>query len=195
MTSFAFMFELVPEPVWKTSIGNWSSNSPAAIRSPAAAMRCARSASRRPRSAFARAAAALMRPSQCATATGIGSPETGKFATAFVVSPPQSSCRSSVALTGRSYPPRSRRALLRDRWADRCQTPSVSSRRFATVSNGDVAVVASRDCACARACGAIGAHPARFPLDGERCLAPFGVKAARCAGLTPPRAARPTSPA
>ena len=25
----------VPEPVWKTSIGNWSSNSPAAIRSPA----------------------------------------------------------------------------------------------------------------------------------------------------------------
>ena len=22
MTSFAFMFELVPEPVWKTSIGN-----------------------------------------------------------------------------------------------------------------------------------------------------------------------------
>ena len=33
------MFELVPEPVWKTSIGNWSSNSPAATRSPAAAMR------------------------------------------------------------------------------------------------------------------------------------------------------------
>ena len=25
------MFEDVPEPVWKTSIGNWSSNSPAAI--------------------------------------------------------------------------------------------------------------------------------------------------------------------
>ena len=23
-----FMFELVPEPVWKTSIGNWSSKSP-----------------------------------------------------------------------------------------------------------------------------------------------------------------------
>ena len=28
ITSFAFMFELVPEPVWKTSIGNWSSCSP-----------------------------------------------------------------------------------------------------------------------------------------------------------------------
>ena len=29
MTSLAFMFELVPEPVWNTSIGNWSSWSPA----------------------------------------------------------------------------------------------------------------------------------------------------------------------
>ena len=28
MTSFAFMFDDVPEPVWKTSIGNWSSSSP-----------------------------------------------------------------------------------------------------------------------------------------------------------------------
>ena len=25
MTSLAFMFDEVPEPVWKTSIGNWSS--------------------------------------------------------------------------------------------------------------------------------------------------------------------------
>ena len=31
-TSFAFMFDEVPEPVWKTSIGNWSSSSPEAIR-------------------------------------------------------------------------------------------------------------------------------------------------------------------
>jgi len=29
-TSLAFMFEDVPEPVWKTSIGNWSSCSPRA---------------------------------------------------------------------------------------------------------------------------------------------------------------------
>ena len=90
-TSFAFMFELVPEPVWKTSIGNWSSSSPAAIRSAAAAIRSALSASSRPSSAFTRAAAPLIRPSQRATWTGIGSPETGKFATAFVVSPPHSS--------------------------------------------------------------------------------------------------------
>jgi hypothetical protein len=70
------MFELVPDPVWKTSIGNWSSNSPAAIRSPASAIRPASSSSSRPSSAFTRAAAALIRPSQRATETGIGSPET-----------------------------------------------------------------------------------------------------------------------
>jgi hypothetical protein len=96
-TSFAFMFELVPEPVWKTSIGNWSSSSPDAMRSAAPAIRSALSASSSPSSAFTRAAAPLMRPSQRATWTGIGSPETGKFATAFVVSPPQSSLGSVVA--------------------------------------------------------------------------------------------------
>ena len=110
------MFEDVPEPVWKTSIGNWSSSSPAAIRSAAAAMRSALSASSRPSSAFARAAAALIRPSQRATGAGIGSPETGKLATALRVSPPQSSCRSAVSLTAASLaraataPGRSRRA-------------------------------------------------------------------------------------
>ena len=98
ITSFAFMFELVPEPVWKTSIGNWSSSSPAATRSAAAAIRSAFSASSRPSSAFTRAAAALIRPSQRATETGIGSPETGKFSTAFVVSAPHSSCRSAALL-------------------------------------------------------------------------------------------------
>ena len=46
-TSLAFMFEEVPEPVWKTSIGNWSSCSPAATASPAAAIRSARSESSR----------------------------------------------------------------------------------------------------------------------------------------------------
>ena len=38
MTSLAFMFVEVPEPVWKTSIGNWSSCLPAAISSAAAAI-------------------------------------------------------------------------------------------------------------------------------------------------------------
>ena len=48
ITSFAFMFDEVPEPVWKTSIGNWSSSSPAAIRSPAAAIRSALSGVEQP---------------------------------------------------------------------------------------------------------------------------------------------------
>src|SRR4051812_37236684 len=103
ITSLAFMFELVPEPVWKTSIGNWSSSSPAAIRSPAAAMRSALSASSSPSSAFTRAAAALILPSQRATGAGIGSPETGKLPTALVVLPPQSCVRSSVLATQRDY--------------------------------------------------------------------------------------------
>ena len=68
MTSLAFMFDDVPEPVWKTSIGNWSSCLPSAISSPAAAIRSARSASSRPSSALTRAAAPLMRPSQRTTA-------------------------------------------------------------------------------------------------------------------------------
>ena len=38
MTSLAFMFDDVPEPVWKTSIGNCASCLPAAISSPAAAI-------------------------------------------------------------------------------------------------------------------------------------------------------------
>ena len=48
ITSLAFMFDEVPEPVWKTSIGNWSSSSPAAIRSPAAAIRSALSGVEQP---------------------------------------------------------------------------------------------------------------------------------------------------
>jgi hypothetical protein len=43
----------------------------------------------------------LMRPSQHATAGGIGSPETGKFTTAFLVSSPQSSRCVSVSDTVR----------------------------------------------------------------------------------------------
>src|SRR6476469_9287612 len=91
ITSFAFMFDEVPEPVWKTSIGNCASSSPFATRSAAAAIRCAFSSSSSPSSPLTRAAAALIRPSQRATGVGMGSPETGKLAIAFCVSPPQSS--------------------------------------------------------------------------------------------------------
>jgi hypothetical protein len=51
------MFVEVPEPVWKTSIGNWSSNSPSATRSAAVAIRSATSPSSSSSSALTRAAA------------------------------------------------------------------------------------------------------------------------------------------
>ena len=92
MTSLAFVFVEVPEPVWKTSIGNWSSCSPAAI-SAAALLDPARAALAeqaelavdRGRGALD-AARASARP-----ATGTVSPEIGKFSTALAVSPPHSS--------------------------------------------------------------------------------------------------------
>ena len=100
ITSFAFMFDEVPEPVWKTSIGNWSSSSPLATRSAAAEIRRAFSSSSRPSSPLTSAAADLIRPSQRATGIGIGSPETGKLAIALRVSPPQSSL-AVVSVTAR----------------------------------------------------------------------------------------------
>ena len=45
------------------------------------------------------AAAALIRPSQWTTGAGIGSPETGKFSTAFRVSPPHSSVFPVTSVT------------------------------------------------------------------------------------------------
>src|SRR3954449_7778203 len=90
MTSLVFMLDDVPEPVWKTSIGNCLSCSPAAMASPAAAICRARSLSMLPSSALTRAAVPLMRPSQWITDSGTVSPEMGKFSTAFLVSPPYS---------------------------------------------------------------------------------------------------------
>src|SRR4051794_3433616 len=111
ITSFAFMFEEVPEPVWKTSIGNCASSSPLPIRSPAAAIRSAFSGSSRPSSPFTRAAAALIRPSQRATGVGMGSPDTGKLEIALRVSPPHSSLEvdavsvTAQTLAGGAYTP------------------------------------------------------------------------------------------
>ena len=92
ITSLAFVFVEVPEPVWNTSIGNCSSCSPAATSSPARAIRSASSGSRSPSSAFTRAASAFTRASQRTTGTGTRSPDTWKFSTALLVSAPQSSC-------------------------------------------------------------------------------------------------------
>ncbi len=63
ITSLAFMLDEVPEPVWNTSTGNWSSQRPSATSSAAAAIAPAVSSSRTPRRAFTRAAAALIRAS------------------------------------------------------------------------------------------------------------------------------------
>src|ERR671910_538419 len=81
-TSLAFMFELVPEPVWNTSSGNWSSQRPSTTSCAAAAMASATSASMTPRSALARAAAPLMRASAATSERSRTTPETGKFSIA-----------------------------------------------------------------------------------------------------------------
>ncbi len=80
ITSFAFMFVDVPEPVWKTSSGKCSKRppsprSPSAISAAAPAIASAMSASMTPRSALTAAAAALIRASAMITSRGIGSPE------------------------------------------------------------------------------------------------------------------------
>ena len=82
MTSLAFMLVEVPEPVWNTSTGNWSSCSPsptaiAARRIAAAVRRSSRSSS-----ALVSAAAALIRPSARMNARGMRRPDTGKLSTA-----------------------------------------------------------------------------------------------------------------
>ena len=89
------MFVEVPEPVWKTSIGNWRSCFPAAISAAALAIREACRLESRPSSPFTSAAAPFTRASQWMTETGTVSPEMGKFSTAFVVSMPHS-CFSGI---------------------------------------------------------------------------------------------------
>ena len=87
-TSLTFVFVDVPDPVWKTSMGNWSSWRPAATSAAAAAIAFASSSPSLPSSPLTRAAAPLMRPSQWMTSGGTVSPEMGKLLTAFSVSPP-----------------------------------------------------------------------------------------------------------
>ncbi len=82
ITSLAFMFELVPEPVWNTSIGNWSSCLPSAISAAAAMIASAFSASSNPRSLFTCAQAPFSRPSARIWVRSSGRNEIGKFSTA-----------------------------------------------------------------------------------------------------------------
>jgi hypothetical protein len=90
-TSFTFMFVEVPDPVWNTSTGNWSSHRPAATSSAAAAIAAPSSASMPVTSAncsFAPAHAALMPARACTTAKGVGRPEAVKFSSASRVACP-----------------------------------------------------------------------------------------------------------
>jgi hypothetical protein len=83
-TSFMFMFDEVPEPVWYTSTGKCSATSirPSMTSSAASAIAWARSASSTPRRALARAADFLMRARAETWAGSRPLPEIGKFSTA-----------------------------------------------------------------------------------------------------------------
>ncbi len=90
ITSLAFMLELVPEPVWKTSIGKCSSYLPSATASEAFWIAMAISLLIRPSSALAPAAAHLTRPSAAMNWRGMASPDIGKLLTARCVCAPHS---------------------------------------------------------------------------------------------------------
>ena len=62
ITSLVFMLELVPEPVWKTSMGNWSSCFPSAISAAAAMIASAFSGASNPRFLLTCAQAPLSSP-------------------------------------------------------------------------------------------------------------------------------------
>src|SRR5690606_11845060 len=81
-TSLAFMLDEVPDPVWNTSSGDWSSHLPSATSRAASAIAAARSLSSTPSSAFTVAEAALTWPSAAMCAASSVRPEIGKFSTA-----------------------------------------------------------------------------------------------------------------
>ena len=84
-TSFMFMFVEVPEPVWKTSIGNSSGCLPCATSWAASLIARASFPSRRPSSAFACADAHLIPASAVRKRAGIRRPDTWKLSTARCV--------------------------------------------------------------------------------------------------------------
>ena len=81
-TSFMFMLELVPDPVWKTSTGNSPSCSPATTWSAPATIASATSSSSTSSRALTRAAAALTSAIAWMWSGSSGVPLIGKFSTA-----------------------------------------------------------------------------------------------------------------
>src|ERR1039458_4451722 len=90
MTSLAFMLLEVPDPVWNTSIGNWSSCSPTATAAAASWIAAAIASSSTPSSPFTTAASPLSEASAPIMSRPIRSPDTGKFCTARCVCAPHS---------------------------------------------------------------------------------------------------------
>ena len=87
-TSLMFMFDDVPEPVWKTSIGNSTSHSPSATSSAAAAMASAivwSTSGTSSSPAFTLAASPLIMASARMRRRSMVRPEIGKFSTARLV--------------------------------------------------------------------------------------------------------------
>ena len=84
-TSFMFMFDEVPEPVWNTSTGNCPRCSPSTISAAADRIASACSAVRTPSSAFTFAAAALTRAIALTCSASRVAPLIGKFSTARCV--------------------------------------------------------------------------------------------------------------
>ena len=79
MTSLAFMFDCVPEPVCHTTSGKWSSSLPEATSEAASITASAIPPSSLPRSRLASAQARLITPSAWTMAAGWRSQPMGKF--------------------------------------------------------------------------------------------------------------------
>ena len=88
ITSLAFMFDDVPDPVWKTSIGKCSSHFPSATSVAASAMALAMSFSMVFWRPLTVAAAPLIRASAAIRLRSFRIPEIGKFSTARWVCAP-----------------------------------------------------------------------------------------------------------
>ena len=90
ITSLAFMFDWVPDPVCQMTSGNWLSRSPRATSPAACWMTSAIFGSSPPIRAFTRAAACLMKPSAWTISSGICSRgPNGKFSIERSVCAPQ----------------------------------------------------------------------------------------------------------
>ena len=87
-TSLAFMLVLVPEPVWKTSSGKWSSNAPNDTSDAASWIAAATSLGITRRRPLTVAATPLIEPRAWISSGGTRSPEIGKFSMARCVCAP-----------------------------------------------------------------------------------------------------------